>query len=85
MIMAKFLLVVAAIQFVAEKIDVIAAFFKRIFDKIAGFFKSIGDWFANSWIGRKLGLGGDDDGEADKIIEREKKKNIKQWMKALMK
>ena len=77
MIMAKFLLVVAAIQFVAEKIDVIAAFFKRIFDKIAGFFKSIGDWFANSWIGRKLGLGGDDDGEADKIIEEEKKKEFK--------
>ena len=77
MIMAKFLLVIAAIQFVAEKIDVIAAFFKRIFDKIAGFFKSIGDWFANSWIGRKLGLGGDDDGEADKIIEREKKKEYK--------
>jgi len=77
MLMAKFLLVVAAIQFVAEKIDVIAAFFKRIFDKIAGFFKSIGDWFANSWIGRKLGLGGDDDGEADKIIEEEKKKEYK--------
>ena len=77
MLMAKFLLVVAAIQFVAEKIDVIAAFFKRIFDKIAGFFKAIGDWFADSWIGRKLGLGGKDDGEADKIIENEKKKEYK--------
>ena len=77
MIMAKFLLVIAAIQFVAEKIDVIAAFFKRIFDKIAGFFKAIGDWFADSWIGRKLGLGGKDDGEADKIIEEEKKKEYK--------
>ena len=77
MLMAKFLLVVAAIQFVAEKIDVIAAFFKRIFDKIAGFFKAIGDWFADSWIGRKLGLGGKDDGEADKIIEKEKAKEYK--------
>ena len=77
MIAGVFLLVVAAIQFVAEKIDVIADFFKRIFDKIAGFFKAIGDWFADSWIGRKLGLGGKDDGEADKIIENEKKKEYK--------
>ena len=77
MIAAAFLLVVSAIQFVAEKIDVIADFFKRIFDRIANFFKAIGDWFADSWIGRKLGLGGKDDGEADKIIEQEKKKEYK--------
>ena len=77
MIMAKFLLLVAGIQFVAEKIDVIADFFKRMFDRIAGFFKAIGDWFANSWIGRKLGLGTTDDEETDKIIEREKKKEYK--------
>ena len=60
MIMAKFLLVIAAFQFLAEKIDSIVAFFKKIWDKIAGFFKSIGDWISNSWIGKKLGLGGDD-------------------------
>lgn len=77
MIMAKFLLVVAAIQFVAEKIDVIVKFFQKIFNKIADFFKSIGDWFANSWIGKKLGLGKGDDGETDKMIENEKKKEYK--------
>lgn len=64
MIMGVFLLVVAAIQFVAERIDAIAAFFKKIWDKIAGFFKSIGDWFANSWLGKKLGLGDGQDTEA---------------------
>ena len=64
MIMGVFLLVVAAIQFVAERIDKIAAFFKKIWDKIAGFFKSIGDWFANSWLGKKLGLGDGQDTEA---------------------
>ena len=75
MIAAAFLLVVSAIQFVAERIDLIADFFKKIWNKIAGFFKSIGDWIADSWIGRKLGLGGDkDDAEADKIIENERKK-----------
>ena len=77
MIAAAFLLVVSAIQFVAERIDLIADFFKKIWNKIAGFFKSIGDWIADSWIGRKLGLGGKDDGEADKIIEQEKKKEYK--------
>ena len=64
MIMAKFLLVIAAFQFLAEKIDSIVAFFKKIWDKIAGFFKSIGDWFANSWLGKKLGLGDGQDTEA---------------------
>jgi len=66
MIMAKFLLVIAAFQFLAEKIDSIVAFFKKIWDKISGFFKAIGDWISDSWIGRKLGLGGDDEGEEDK-------------------
>ena len=75
MIAAAFLIVVSAIQFVAERIDLIADFFKKIWNKIAGFFKSIGDWIADSWIGRKLGLGGDkDDAEADKIIANERKK-----------
>jgi len=74
MIMGVFLLVVAAIQFVAERIDAIAAFFKKIWDKIAGFFKSIGDWFANSWLGKKLGLG---DGQDTEVPVEPKK--AKSW------
>ena len=57
MIAGVFLLVVAAIQFVAERIDQIAAFFVKIWNKITGFFKAIGEWFSNSWLGKKLGLG----------------------------
>ena len=67
MIAGVFLLVVAAIQFVAERIDQIAAFFKKIFDKIAGFFNAIGEWFSNSWLGKKLGLGKAEADEDEKV------------------
>ena len=75
MIAAVFLLVVAAIQFVAERIDKIADFFVKIWNKITGFFKAIGEWFSNSWLGKKLGLGKDDDGETDKRTEKLKAKS----------
>ena len=78
MIAGVFLLVVAAIQFVAERIDQIAAFFVKIWNKITGFFKAIGEWFSNSWLGKKLGLGKDDDGETDKRMEKEKAKSYDQ-------
>ena len=78
MIAGVFLLVVAAIQFVAERIDKIAAFFVKIWNKITDFFKAIGDWFANSWLGKKLGLGKADDGETDTRMEKEKAKSYDQ-------
>ena len=78
MIAGVFLLVVAAIQFVAERIDKIAAFFVKIWNKITGFFKAIGEWFSNSWLGKKLGLGKDDDGETDTRMEKEKAKSYDQ-------
>ncbi len=78
MIAGVFLLVVAAIQFVAERIDKIAAFFGKIWDRITGFFKAIGEWFSNSWLGKKLGLGKDDDGETDTRLEKEKAKSYDQ-------
>ena len=71
MIAGVFLAVVAAIQFIAEHIDGIADFFVKIWNKITGFFKAIGEWFSNSWLGKKLGLG---KGETD---EDEKVSNIK--------
>ena len=67
MIAAVFLLVVAAIQFVAERIDQIAAFFVKIWNKITGFFKAIGEWFSNSWLGKKLGLGKGETDEDEKV------------------
>ena len=78
MIAGVFLLVVAAIQFVAERIDKIAAFFVKIWNKITDFFKAIGEWFSNSWLGKKLGLGKDDDGETDTRMEKEKAKSYDQ-------
>ena len=75
MIAGVFLAVVAAIQFIAEHIDGIADFFVKIWNKITGFFKAIGEWFSNSWLGKKLGLGKDDDGETDKRTEKLKAKS----------
>jgi len=74
MIAGVFLLVVAAIQFVAERIDKIAAFFVKIWNKITGFFKSIGEWLANSKIGRLLGFGDLKEGD-DTRMEKEKAKS----------
>ena len=54
------LLVVAAIQFFAEKIESIGAFFVGVWEKITGFFQGIVDWFKNSKIGKFFGLGGED-------------------------
>lgn len=67
MIAGVFLLVVAAIQFVAERIDQIAAFFVKIWNKITDFFKAIGEWFSNSWLGKKLGLGKAEADEDEKV------------------
>ena len=66
MIALKVLAVIAAFQWVAERIGDIAGVFGKIWDAITGFFKKIGDWFKNSWLGKKLGLGGDDEGEEEK-------------------
>jgi len=60
LIALKVLAVVAAIQFFAEKIDQIGAFFIGIWEKITGFFQGIVDWFKNSKVG-KFFFGGDDD------------------------
>ena len=67
MIAAAFLLVVAAIQFVAERIDKIADFFVKIWNKITGFFAAIGEWFSDSWLGKKLGLGKAEADEDEKV------------------
>ena len=60
LIALKVLAVVAAIQFFAEKIDQIGAFFVGVWEKITGFFQGIVDWFKNSKIGKFFGLGGED-------------------------
>ena len=67
MIAGVFLAVVAAIQFIAEHIDGIADFFIKIWNKITGFFKAIGEWFSNSWLGKKLGLGKGETDEDEKV------------------
>ena len=67
MIAGVFLAVVAAIQFIAEHIDGIADFFIKIWNKITGFFKAIGEWFSNSWLGKKLGLGKAEADEDEKV------------------
>ena len=53
-------------QWIAEKLGAIGDVFQNIWNKITGFFKAIGDWFKNSWLGKKLGLGGDDESEGEK-------------------
>tara|TARA_B100001250_G_C19766846_1_gene775172 strand:- start:138 stop:1682 length:1545 start_codon:yes stop_codon:yes gene_type:complete len=53
--------VIMVFQWIAEKLGAIGDVFQSIWNKITGFFKAIGDWFKNSWIGRKLGLGGDEE------------------------
>lgn len=60
LIALKVLLVVAAIQWFAEKIDSIGKFFVGIWEKITGFFQGIVDWFKNSTIGKLLGFGDKD-------------------------
>jgi hypothetical protein len=65
LIALKVLMVIAAIQFFAEKIDQIGAFFVGIWEKITGFFQGIVDWFKNSKVG-KFFFGGDDDKEEKK-------------------
>ena len=67
MIAGVFLAVVAAIRFIAEHIDGIADFFIKIWNKITGFFKAIGEWFSNSWLGKKLGLGKGETDEDEKV------------------
>ena len=61
LIALKVMLVVAAFQFFAERIDKIGAFFIGIWEKITGFFQGIVDWFKNSAVGKFLGLGGKDE------------------------
>ena len=65
LIALKVLAVVAAIQFFAEKIDQIGAFFVGVWEKITGFFQGIVDWFKNSAIGKFFGLGGKDEPKED--------------------
>ena len=60
MIALKVLAVIAAFQWVAENIDMIAGVFVNIWNKITGFFKDIVDWFKNSAVGKFFGLGGED-------------------------
>ena len=57
--------VIMVLQWIAEKLGAIGGVFKKIWAAITGFFKKIGDWFKNSWLGKKLGLGGDDEGEEE--------------------
>ena len=62
MIALKVLAVIAALQFVAERIEMIGDVFRNIWGKITDFFKGIIDWFKNSKIGKLLGFGkGDGD------------------------
>ena len=63
MIALKVLAVIAAFQWVAENIDMIANVFVNIWNKITGFFKDIIDWFKNSPVGKFFGLSGDDSDE----------------------
>ena len=60
MIALKVLAVIAAFQWVAENIDMIAGVFVNIWNKITGFFKDIVDWFKNSAVGKFFGLGGEE-------------------------
>src|SRR6056300_217195 len=60
MIALKVLAVIAAFQWVAENIDMIAGVFVNIWNKITGFFKDIIDWFKNSKVGKFFGLGGEE-------------------------
>ena len=60
MIALKVLAVIAAFQWVAENIDMIAGVFSNIWNKITGFFKGIVEWFKNSPVGKFFGLSGDD-------------------------
>tara|TARA_B100000945_G_C20416136_1_gene615246 strand:- start:1406 stop:2950 length:1545 start_codon:yes stop_codon:yes gene_type:complete len=62
----KVMAVIMVFQWIAEKLGAIGDVFQNIWNKITGFFKAIGDWFKNSWLGKKLGLGGDDEGEGEK-------------------
>ena len=61
LIALKVLAVIAALQFVAERIDMIGDVFRKIWGKITDFFKGIIDWFKNSKIGKLLGFGKDDE------------------------
>lgn len=63
MIALKVLAVIAAFQFVAERIDMIGQVFKNIWNSITGFFKDIVDWFKNSPVGKFFGL---DDGAEER-------------------
>ena len=63
MIALKVLAVIAAFQFVAERIDMIGQVFKNIWNSITGFFKDILDWFKNSPVGKFFGL---DDGAEER-------------------
>lgn len=65
LIALKVMLVVAAIQFFAEKIESIGAFFVGVWEKITGFFQGIVDWFKNSAIGKFFGFGGKDEPTED--------------------
>ena len=60
MIALKVLAVIAAFQFVVERIDMIGALFSKIWSKITGFFKGIVEWFKNSPVGKFFGLSGED-------------------------
>ena len=61
LIALKVLAVIAALQFVAERIDMIGDVFRKIWGKITDFFKGIIDWFKNSKLGKLLGFGKDDE------------------------
>ena len=61
LIALKVLAVIAALQFVAERIEMIGDVFRKIWGKITDFFKGIIDWFKNSKLGKLLGFGKDDE------------------------
>jgi hypothetical protein len=69
MIALKVMLVIAAFQFFAERIEQIGDFFIGIWDKITGFFQGIVDWFKNSTVG-KFFFGGKDKEEKDKVVDK---------------
>ena len=66
LIALKVIAVIAAFQFVAERIDMIGDIFRKIWGKITGFFKGIVEWFKNSPVGKFFGLSGDDGDERPK-------------------
>ena len=68
MIAIKVLALIAAFQFVAERIEMIGDIFRNIWSKITGFFKGIIDYIKNSKIGKLLGFGKDDDDEKPKRV-----------------